>query len=116
MEQAIIYTFSHFIWQIVTDQDQSVEQAIIYTFSHFIWQIVRDLDQSVEQAIIYTFSHFIWQIVTDLEPVMHEGFKYIFGHVCLSGDRSFILSQGILGPFKHDNILNKTWSNIIYNF
>ena len=28
----------------------------------------------------------------------------------------FILSQGILGTLYNDKILNKTWSNIIYNF
>ena len=44
------------------------------------------------------------------------GCKSIFGRVCLRDDRSVILSQGILGAFKHDMILNKSWSNIIYNF
>ena len=47
---------------------------------------------------------------------MHKGFKSIFGHVWLRDDRSFILSQGILGAFKHDNLFNKSWSNSIYSF
>ena len=47
---------------------------------------------------------------------MREIFNSIFGHVSLWDDRSLILSQGILGTFKHDKILNKSWSYIIYDF
>ena len=47
---------------------------------------------------------------------MHEGFKSIFGHVCLSDDRSFIISQEILGVFKHNIYYDKTLRSTIYNF
>ena len=34
---------------------------------------------------------------------------------CLMYDRNVIHSQGILGAFKNDTILNNCWNNIIYN-